>query len=185
MKKGQQFIRYIAVILLQIVMVSPGTHLVKNHESLSITNESQLKTMRWNWKCFGLYVTYYQTVMKTNSKALYYSVLKLKYSPSHLKNNKGWKKYASLNNSHNNCHRNYTNRRDISTNTCTHVQIDRSMDLCVLWDACHELLCIFRDFNASDTQDAEVTEALTLYVKCLPWSKRLPTYHNRTWRSTP
>ena len=33
----------IAVILLQIVMVSPGTHLVKNHESLSITNESQFK----------------------------------------------------------------------------------------------------------------------------------------------
>ena len=26
-----------------VVMVSPGTHLVKNHESLSITNESQLK----------------------------------------------------------------------------------------------------------------------------------------------
>ena len=31
------------MILLQIVMVSPGTHLVKNHESLSITNESQCK----------------------------------------------------------------------------------------------------------------------------------------------
>ena len=31
------------MILLQIVMVSPGTHLVKNHESLSITNESQFK----------------------------------------------------------------------------------------------------------------------------------------------
>ena len=46
--------------------------------------------------------------------------------------------------------------------------IDRSIDLCVLWDACHELLCIFSDFNASDTQDAEVTEALTLYAKCLP-----------------
>ena len=28
-------------VLLQIVMVSPGTHLVKNHESLFITNESQ------------------------------------------------------------------------------------------------------------------------------------------------
>ena len=27
----------------QIVMVSPGTHLVKNHESLAITSESQLK----------------------------------------------------------------------------------------------------------------------------------------------
>ena len=26
-----------------IVIVSPGTHLVKNHESLSITNESQFK----------------------------------------------------------------------------------------------------------------------------------------------
>ena len=32
-----------AVILLQIVMVSPGTHFVKNHESQSISNESQLK----------------------------------------------------------------------------------------------------------------------------------------------
>ena len=33
----------LAVILLQIVMVSPGTHLVKNHESYSRTNKSQLK----------------------------------------------------------------------------------------------------------------------------------------------
>ena len=32
-----------AVILLQIVMVSPVTHLEKNHKSLSRTNESQLK----------------------------------------------------------------------------------------------------------------------------------------------
>ena len=31
------------VTLLQIAMVSPGTHLVKNHVSLSRTNESQLK----------------------------------------------------------------------------------------------------------------------------------------------
>ena len=28
-----------SVILLQIVVVSPGNHLVKNHESLSVTNE--------------------------------------------------------------------------------------------------------------------------------------------------
>ena len=69
-------IRYIAVILLQIVTVSPWTCLVKNHESLSRTNESQLKTMRRHWKCLGLYVTYYQTLnLKTDSKALYYSVL--------------------------------------------------------------------------------------------------------------
>ena len=31
------------VILLQIVMVSPGTHLVKNHESKSRTKKSQFK----------------------------------------------------------------------------------------------------------------------------------------------
>ena len=30
-------------ILLQIVMVSPGTHFVKNHEAQSRSNESQLK----------------------------------------------------------------------------------------------------------------------------------------------
>ena len=32
------------VILVQIVTVSPGTHLVKGHESQSRTSESQLKT---------------------------------------------------------------------------------------------------------------------------------------------
>ena len=31
------------VILLQIAMVGPGTHLVKNHEFQSRTNETQLK----------------------------------------------------------------------------------------------------------------------------------------------
>ena len=31
------------MILLQSVIMSPGTHLVKNRESLSITIESQLK----------------------------------------------------------------------------------------------------------------------------------------------
>ena len=40
----------LSVILLQIVMLSPATHLVKNHESLA--------------------------------KTVYYSLLKLKYSPS-------------------------------------------------------------------------------------------------------
>ena len=46
-----------AVILLQIVMVGPGTHLVKNHKSLSITNESQLKKKQGflNWKCLGFF----------------------------------------------------------------------------------------------------------------------------------
>ena len=34
------------MILLQIVIARPGTHLVKNHESLSRTNESQFKKTR-------------------------------------------------------------------------------------------------------------------------------------------
>ena len=53
---------------------------------------------------------YNQTVnLKTDPKTLYYSIVKFKCSPSNLKHNKGNKKYALLNNSHNNCHRNYTN----------------------------------------------------------------------------
>ena len=32
-----------SVLLLQIVKVSPGTHLVKNHKSPPITNQSQIK----------------------------------------------------------------------------------------------------------------------------------------------
>ena len=51
---------------------------------------------------------------KTDSKTLYYSVLKLKYShcPSilHCKARQRRKKCVLLSNSHNNCHRNYTNR---------------------------------------------------------------------------
>ena len=46
---------------------------------------------------------------KTDSKTLYYSILKLKYSPSILKHNKGEKKCVLLSKSHSNCHRNYTN----------------------------------------------------------------------------
>ena len=39
------------VILLQIVMVGPGTHLEKNHESQSRTIESQFKRQR-DPECF-------------------------------------------------------------------------------------------------------------------------------------
>ena len=78
------------MILLQIVMVSPGTHLVKNHEFQSRTNESQLK--RSSSKLKMLVPLCNQTVnLKTDSKTLYYSIMKLKYiySPSILKHNKG------------------------------------------------------------------------------------------------
>ena len=63
-------------------MLSPGTHLVKNHESLSITNESQLKETR-SLKLKMLGPLCNQTVnMETDAKTLYYSLLRLKCSPS-------------------------------------------------------------------------------------------------------
>ena len=36
----------------------------------------------------------------------------------------------------------------------------QSIDLCVLWNACNLLFCIFGDFYASGMQDAEVTKSL-------------------------
>ena len=50
---------WVTVILFQIVIVSSVTHLVKNHESQSRTNESAFKKKRQvrNWKCLGLCVT--------------------------------------------------------------------------------------------------------------------------------
>ena len=67
-----------------IIMVSPGTHLVRNHESQSRTNESQLKKTSPKLKMLGPFCN--QTVnLKTDPKALYYSILKFKYSPSILK----------------------------------------------------------------------------------------------------
>ena len=61
------------MILLQIVMVSPGTHLVKNHES-------QFKKKRSpRGKMLGCLCN--QIVnLETDAKTLYYSLLKLKYS---------------------------------------------------------------------------------------------------------
>ena len=89
------------VILLQMVMVCSGTHLVKNHES-HLKKSLKLKML---WPLCNHTVN-----LKTDSKTLSYSILKLKYSSSILKHNEGEKNYTSLSNSHNNCHRNYTNR---------------------------------------------------------------------------
>ena len=79
---------YIQWFWLQIVMVSPGTHLVKNIESQSRNNESQIKKYIYtslqlkmlgplcNWQLIWL-------ISLTDSKTLYYCcALKLKYSPS-------------------------------------------------------------------------------------------------------
>ena len=72
--------------LLQIVMVSPGTYLVKIHESQFTTIESQFKN-----KSPGSFCNH--TVnLKIDSKTLSYSLLKLKYTPSIVKHNKGKKR---------------------------------------------------------------------------------------------
>ena len=38
--------------------------------------------------------------------------------------------------------------------------MDRSIDLCVLRDACHKLFFLLKDFYASGTQHAEVAKSL-------------------------
>ena len=81
-----------AVILLQIVMVSPGTHFVKNRESQSRISESQLKKKKKKKaKLKMLWPSCNQTVnlQRTPKLFAYYSILKLKYCPSTLKHNKG------------------------------------------------------------------------------------------------
>ena len=42
----------------------------------------------------------------------------------------------------------------------------RSIDLCVLRDACHELICAFGNFFASGTQDAKLPKSLEVYCIC-------------------
>ena len=66
------------MILFQIVMVSPGTHLVKNHGSLSITSESQLKNTRSpKLKDLMLAPFCIQTLnLEIDPKTLCYSLLK-------------------------------------------------------------------------------------------------------------
>ena len=136
-----------SVILLQIVMVSPK---LKNLGPLCI-----------------------QTVnLKTDSKTLYNSILKLIQSPSILKHNKGYTKHAQFNNSPNNCYRDHMNRI-----FCKNTSSDRSTNLCVLQDACHDLFCVFGDFYASRTQDTEVTKSLRIKLLLLS-SPPLPEQQN-------
>ena len=69
-------------------MVNPGTHLVKNHGTQSRNSESQLKKESPKLNLLGPLCN--QTVnLKADSKTLHYSILKLQYSPSILKHNKG------------------------------------------------------------------------------------------------
>ena len=67
------------MILLQIVMVSPGTCLVKNHDSQSRTNGSSSKLQG---VMLGPNLCNQTVNLDIDAKTLYYSLLKLKYSPS-------------------------------------------------------------------------------------------------------
>ena len=72
---------YNSVILLQIVMVNPGTHLVKNRESQSITNESWFKETRSpKLKMLEPLCNPRQLIWRQTPKLS--SLLKLKCSPS-------------------------------------------------------------------------------------------------------
>ena len=98
-----------------------------------------------------------QTVnLKTDSKNLYHSVLKLKYSLSISKHNKGWKIYALLSNSYN----------AVEITGTVRIYLQTHMFILTDWslDACHELVCIFKDFFASGMQDAELTKSLSFLV---------------------
>ena len=78
------------MIWLQIVRVSPRTHLLKNHESQTRTNESPLKKRKNESEIENAWAFCNQTVnLKTDSKTLYYRILKLKYYSPILKHNKG------------------------------------------------------------------------------------------------
>ena len=63
-----------AVILLQIVMVSPGTHFVKNRESQSRISESQLKKKKNNPKLKMLWPSCNQTVNLQRTPKLFTTV---------------------------------------------------------------------------------------------------------------
>ena len=45
--------------------------------------------------------------------------------------------------------------------------MDQPIDL---WDECHDLFCILKDFNASGTQDEEVTKSLYRKDITLRWT---------------
>ena len=63
---------------------------------------------------------------------------------------------------------------------CKNTSSDRSTNLCVLQDACHDLFCVFKDFYASRTQDTEVTKSLRIKLLLLS-SPPLPEQQNLHW----
>ena len=73
----------LVAILLQVVMVSPWTHLVKNHEPQSRTIVAQFKKTRSPWVFCK-----HTANLKINSRTLFDSLLKQKDTPSIVKHKK-------------------------------------------------------------------------------------------------
>ena len=64
------------------------------------------------------------------------------------------------------CNQQLIRRQIPQTGYCTKKSSsNRSIVLCVLQDAFHELFCVFGDFYASGTQDAEETKSRRLSFK--------------------
>ena len=128
-KKSKSWVlALLTVILLQIVMVSPRTHFV----------EKSWVPVHNQWvpvQCLGFYVTR-QFIWRQTPK-----VFITIYSPSLLDISKAQKRLKQI------CifinsHRNHTNR----------IFYQKLNILCILWNAYHELFCVFGNFYVSGTR---------------------------------
>ena len=98
--------------------------------------------------------------LETDSKTLYYRLLKLKMQSFYIfKAQKRLKQICIF--------KQQPQKSHGMDNYSTKKSSNRSITLCILRDACHELFCIFRDFYASGTQDTEVTKSLKVPTSSL------------------
>ena len=152
---------------------------MKIHESQFTTIESQFKNKSPGSLCN------HTVNLKIDSKTLYYSLLKLKYTPSIVKHKKEKKKFVSLNNSHNNSHRNHTNRTffknilrtiNLSLRLTGHI---RQIILC-LWG----FLCV-RDAGCRDNKITALSNHLIFQpLKCLCKRKHRSGFISRNLLTT-
>ena len=111
-------------------MASPGTHLVKNHESQSRTIESQLKKKQWLPGSFETtHILWGQTPKLFITVYWNKNILLLLQSTTKTKRNRRCLKTAIDN---------------TQTGYSTKTSSDQSIDLCILWDAYHKLFFVFR-----------------------------------------
>ena len=130
----------LTVILLQIVMVSPGTHLVKNHEFLSRTIECQFKinyslgfngTTHLIWRQTPKLCTSFFCQAQERLTEIRLWVIKQQPRKSH--------------------------KQDIYS-TKTSYGLMLRLEVCVWWDTYHKLVWVFENFHGSGMQDIVVNE---------------------------